>query len=83
MEAAAIRGQDRDQIEVIGEGVDSVILTCMLRKRFGHADLVSVGPVEKKDEKKEEAIMHLGWPYVASVPYYPVYQYEDRSCSIM
>jgi len=50
---------DGERITVVGDGVDAVALTVMLRKKMCYAELVSVGPAEekkeeKKDEKKEE-----------------------------
>ncbi|CAJ2668375.1 heavy metal-associated isoprenylated plant protein 16-like [Trifolium pratense] len=90
VEGATIQGDNKDQIEVTGEGVDSVRLTSLLRKRFCHAELVSVGdvgkPEEKKEEKKDETKVEaiVAWPYNYSVPHYPVYQIRnDPSCSIM
>ncbi|CAJ2668377.1 unnamed protein product [Trifolium pratense] len=81
VEGATIEGDSKDELEVTGEGVDSVRLTSLLRKKFGHAEL------GKAEEKKDEEI--VTWPYTYSVPHYPVYQirnsyqYEDPSCSIM
>ncbi|KAK7304841.1 hypothetical protein VNO77_42732 [Canavalia gladiata] len=86
VDAAALKGDERDQIEVIGEGVDSVGLTSLLRKRFRGADLLSVGPVE---EKKQVAIQPVAWPDVTTIPYSPFYeittatQYHDPCCYIM
>lgn len=51
VESAAIKGDSKDQIEITGEQIDSVRLTFLLRKKFCHAELVSVGEVEKKEEK--------------------------------
>jgi hypothetical protein len=84
VESAAIQGDSKDQLEVIGEQIDSVRLTKLLRKKFCHAELVSVGEVKKKEEKKEEPIM--AWPCVTGYPHYPVPVCEirdDSSCSIM
>ncbi|KAF3445159.1 hypothetical protein FNV43_RR14852 [Rhamnella rubrinervis] len=47
--------QDKNQIEVTGDGIDVVDLTNRLRKSLKYAEVVSVTPVEaKKEEKKEE-----------------------------
>ncbi|KAK2442491.1 hypothetical protein QL285_013681 [Trifolium repens] len=48
VESAAVGG---DEIVVIGE-MDPVRLTDLLRKRFCRAELLSVGPVEKKEKPK-------------------------------
>lgn len=43
---------DKEQIAVTGERIDSVQLTCLLRKGVGHTELVSVGPVVEKKPPK-------------------------------
>ncbi|XP_054808396.1 disease resistance protein RGA5-like isoform X2 [Prosopis cineraria] len=37
--------EGEDQVKVIGEGVDAVCLTCVLRKKFGFAELLSLQDV--------------------------------------
>ncbi|XP_054819065.1 disease resistance protein Pik-1-like, partial [Prosopis cineraria] len=49
--SVALEGADRDRVVVVGEDVDSVCLAKDLRKKFGHATIVSV---EEVKEKKEE-----------------------------
>ncbi|XP_012067039.2 heavy metal-associated isoprenylated plant protein 16-like [Jatropha curcas] len=77
VESAALGKDDKNQIEVIGEGVDAVKLTSLLRNKLGkkdcltcflsnnktYAELVSVSPVgDKADEKKEEAkVQPVNW----------------------
>ncbi|XWS31115.1 hypothetical protein CRYUN_Cryun23aG0050000 [Craigia yunnanensis] len=88
VESASLKGNDKSQIEVTGDGVDPVQLTNLLRKSVGHAELVSVSAVggEKKEEKKDEVKPAVYvWPY--NPPYYP-YEYgyaqdHEPSCSIM
>ncbi|XP_052178746.1 disease resistance protein RGA5-like [Diospyros lotus] len=63
--SATLKGQNKDEMEVVGEGMDSVVLTTLLRKGVGSAELVSVAPAEEK--KKEET------PVVVSSPYYYTY----------
>lgn len=89
VESAALQGQEKNQIEVIGEGIDAVALTTLLRKKVGFAELVSVSVVgEKKEEKKDnqgkknEPSLHVYMPSIE--PYY--HEYTDShpdSCSIM
>lgn len=53
----ALEGQDRDQVVVIGNEVDVSCLTSSLRKKVGHATIVSVEEVKPKpkpDDKKKE-----------------------------
>lgn len=92
VESAAIAGQDKNQIEVIGEGVDPVALTTSLRKNVGHSELVSVGPVPEKkdggggDQKKDVATVQIPLTEYYSYSYPPQYVYETReqdNCSIM
>jgi hypothetical protein len=94
VESVALAGQDKDQIEVIGDGVDSVALTTLLRKNVGYSELVSVGPVpEKKDDgggdkKKDVAMVQIPLTEYYYSPYVHPYVYEIRdqnpdNCSIM
>ena len=66
-----------DKITVVGEGVDSVVLTTQLRKKMGYVELLTVAAVEEKKEEKKEAkapeaaadpktVQPVFWP-----PYYP------------
>ncbi|KAK4342204.1 hypothetical protein RND71_038020 [Anisodus tanguticus] len=95
VESAAIKGDDKNQLEVVGD-IDAACLTSLLRKKFGQADLVSVGPAgggEKKDEKagSDTKLMTLQqaplYHYMSYPPQYPVYQvtdsYDQQGCSIM
>ncbi|KAL4362583.1 hypothetical protein GQ457_04G025400 [Hibiscus cannabinus] len=92
VESASLKGDDKSQIEVTGDGVDAVKLTSLLRKSVGHAELVSVAD-DKKEEKKEEPKPEQQFYYV-STPYYPQNYYQaaasygyvedhEPSCSIM
>lgn len=89
VESVAIKGDAKDQLEVIGEGIDTIGLAKLLRKKVGSADLISVGPA--KDEKKNEGdqvVWSIQYPYYGSGgPPYQVYavrdSYHDPSCSIM
>ncbi|XWS36665.1 hypothetical protein CRYUN_Cryun20dG0104900 [Craigia yunnanensis] len=93
VESASLKGDDKSQIEVTGDGVDPVQLTSLIRKSVGYAELVSVSAVggEKKEEKKEEAkppAAHV-WPpynqpdYVYYMPSYGYVQHHEPNCSIM
>ncbi|KAK8914322.1 hypothetical protein KSP39_PZI023933 [Platanthera zijinensis] len=44
--------QEGDKITVVGEGVDTVELTTMLRRKMGHVELLTL--TEIGDQKKEE-----------------------------
>ncbi|CAI9089007.1 OLC1v1023492C1 [Oldenlandia corymbosa var. corymbosa] len=47
VDSIALQGESKDEIEVIGEGMDdAVTITKSLRKNVGHAEIVSLGPVD-------------------------------------
>ncbi|XP_011032085.1 PREDICTED: uncharacterized protein LOC105131026 [Populus euphratica] len=85
VESAGIGGQDKSQIEVVGDGVDAVQLTNLLRKKVGYAELASVEAVGEK--KEEPAVQPVVWPvYGGGMPQtyvYPIHPHQDPSCSIM
>ena len=88
VESVSIKGKDKDELEVKGEGIDAAKLTMLLRKNIGHAYIVSVKE-DKKDEKKDEKkIQCLVGPHGFCVPPYAMYElkdpYQDQfPCSIM
>ncbi|KAK4279101.1 hypothetical protein QN277_016856 [Acacia crassicarpa] len=72
----SIEGDGRDQLVVTGEGIDSVELVNILRKKLGHATIVSVQNVEAKEEKKEEEVKPI--EYVGYYSVYPPPPYYER-----
>ncbi|CAL1393003.1 unnamed protein product [Linum trigynum] len=56
VDSASLDGPEKTQIVVTGDGIDSAALVTLLRNKVGHAELVSLGPVEekKKEDKKPE-----------------------------
>ena len=64
MESACLKGQDNDQIEVKGEGIDTAELAMLLRKKVGYASIVSVAE-DKKEERKEEKEDEMKMQYMA------------------
>lgn len=85
----ALVGDNKDRIEVVGERVDAVKLTTLLRKNVGFAEIVTVGEADvKKDE--DTAPQPIVWSYVGGVPHReiayvmdPYPRYSEPSCSIM
>ncbi|KAK2986429.1 hypothetical protein RJ640_011867 [Escallonia rubra] len=70
VESAALKGEGKNQLEVVGVGIDAVVLTTLLRKNVGFAEVVCVGPNKKDTEKKNEAtIMPPLW-----VSYPPIHE---------
>ena len=91
VEAVALKGDDKDQIEVIGEGIDTIELAKSLRKYVGRADVVSVGPFKEEnkketEEEKKDVVVPIGYYGYTCPPYnyapLPCY-YDEPSCSIM
>lgn len=92
----ALRGADKDQIEVIGEGIDTVELAKALRKKVGCADLLSVGPAKEekkpapaatttstnKNETPTVPVQVLTYPMPLSYPIYEIRESEP-CCTIM
>ncbi|XP_058113370.1 heavy metal-associated isoprenylated plant protein 47-like isoform X1 [Magnolia sinica] len=94
--SATLEGNDMDQLAVVGDGVDSVTLTTLLRKKMGITELISLTVVdekkeeEKKEEEKKPSIETVAWPtssaYQYSVPQPMHYVYQDPyrdNCCIM
>lgn len=46
MKSVALRGEEKDKMVVIGDGIDAAKLTSGLRKKVGPTDLISVAEVE-------------------------------------
>ncbi|KAB2003882.1 hypothetical protein ERO13_D11G154000v2 [Gossypium hirsutum] len=85
VESASLKGDDKSQIEVTGDGVDAVKLTSLLRKGVGYAELVSVSAADKKDDKKDETKLLPPFYYYQCQPV-PPYGYVENygpSCSIL
>ncbi|KAK0598551.1 hypothetical protein LWI29_035781 [Acer saccharum] len=93
VESATLKGDDKNQIEVTGDGIDAAELTKLLRKKFGYAFLESVGAADEKEkeETEDETKMEVVWPsYHSAVPLYyhdahhvACYRDSNSSCSIM
>ncbi|XP_037482018.1 disease resistance protein Pik-1-like [Triticum dicoccoides] len=93
VDSVALAGDAKDQVVVVGHGVDSVKLTSALRRKVGHAELVQVGDVKKEDGKKPAATAavvehyypHSGYsyPYGYCYPSQPApvnFFYEQQHC---
>ena len=51
--SVAVEGADKDQLVVIGKGVDSANLTCSLRKKLCYATLLGVEEVKEKEKEAD------------------------------
>ncbi|CAL1407996.1 unnamed protein product [Linum trigynum] len=76
VDSASMAGPEKTQIEVTGDGIDSVALVTLLRKKVGFSELVSVGSLEEnkpvEDSKPPTPVV---WPYeYAGGPPHHVYQ---------
>ncbi|XP_009625094.1 heavy metal-associated isoprenylated plant protein 47-like [Nicotiana tomentosiformis] len=47
---------EKNELTVIGEGIDPVKLVNILRKKVGYAKMVSVGPEKKEEKPAEETV---------------------------
>lgn len=90
VESAALKGDDKCQIEVIGNGIDAVQLTTLLRKGVGYTELMTVGaadekkPEEKKTEEAKMQAMPVWHMWEVSNPAIPVYSYQQEPpCNIL
>ncbi|XP_037481632.1 heavy metal-associated isoprenylated plant protein 16-like [Triticum dicoccoides] len=73
-----ITGDARDQLEVVGDGVDPVCLVSCLRKKLGHAQIIKVEEVKKPEEKKEEPKPAVPVPVNPPPCYYPPSYYHHQ-----
>ncbi|CAL8998694.1 unnamed protein product [Prunus brigantina] len=83
---------DKEQMEVIGDGVDTTRLTMSLRKKLGSAAIVSVEPVKADTEEKKPTPTTQYWtssyvhhPRHRSTHYRVVHDESPQqiNCSIM
>ncbi|PIN01927.1 Copper chaperone [Handroanthus impetiginosus] len=89
VEYAGLTGDEKNQVEVVGDGIDSVDLTRRLRKKVAYAELVSVG--EAKKEESADKTETAAQPPVAGFVAPPCYWYKVRdpyygygpSCNIL
>ncbi|PRQ35001.1 heavy metal-associated isoprenylated plant protein 47-like [Rosa rugosa] len=63
----------KDQVVVIGDGVDSVCLTQSLRKKLRYVEIVSVEEVKKPDEKKKPEVESIPIQWTSSYVHYPMH----------
>ncbi|XP_062227403.1 heavy metal-associated isoprenylated plant protein 47-like [Phragmites australis] len=52
VESVGIEGEEKDQLVVVGDGVDATSLTYCLRRKVGRADIVKVEPVGAEEATK-------------------------------
>ncbi|XP_056171563.1 heavy metal-associated isoprenylated plant protein 47-like [Syzygium oleosum] len=55
VQSVALVGDDKDLIEVVGDGVDAAKLATLLRKKVEFTEIVSVSEVGEKDKKESES----------------------------
>lgn len=69
--SVAVTGDGKDQLEVVGEGVDVVGLVKHLRKKIGHAEILMVEDLKpKKKEDKKPELLPYWFNYTDSVSNY-------------
>ncbi|KAM1552886.1 hypothetical protein PS1_005678 [Malus domestica] len=88
----SLEGENKDHLEVTGDGVDSVRLTGLLRKKVGFAAIVQIKQV--KDVTADDGQNPITIECTSSASYYctpqcpPMYygvvrEYPEPTCSIM
>ena len=85
--SAAVEGEDKNQIVVIGENIDVIELVKKLKKKVGFSTLNSVTPVdaEEKEEDEEEKPIESSHRQVG-IPQYYFYNVplnHSNDCSIL
>ncbi|KAL5757343.1 hypothetical protein ACOSP7_019954 [Xanthoceras sorbifolium] len=93
VESASLKGNDKDQIQVIGDGIDVAKLTRLLTRKIGYAVLESLTTAAAAGEENNvnEAKVDVVWPsYHAAMPLYyhdtsyrVVREHDNYGCSIM
>ncbi|XP_050370915.1 heavy metal-associated isoprenylated plant protein 47-like isoform X5 [Argentina anserina] len=71
--AAGTTEPDKDQLVVIGDGVDSVCLTKALRKKLRCVEIVSVAEVKKPEDEKKPAAECIPIQWTSSYVHYPMH----------
>ncbi|KAL6652582.1 hypothetical protein ACP70R_011507 [Stipagrostis hirtigluma subsp. patula] len=93
VESMGIEGEEKDQLVVVGDGVDATNLTSCLRKKVGRAQIVSVqmvaGAAEEAKPEDEAAAAVAVYPPQQWCPagyYYPrpavAYPYSGGHCYV-
>ncbi|XP_041028245.1 heavy metal-associated isoprenylated plant protein 16-like [Juglans microcarpa x Juglans regia] len=80
--SASLKGDEKNQIELKGEGIDSVKLTKLLRKKVGFADIITVADDKIEEKKEEPKVEYMAWPYnyIPSYSSYPFYAPSGITC---
>ncbi|XP_058218094.1 heavy metal-associated isoprenylated plant protein 16-like [Rhododendron vialii] len=94
IESLTWAGEDKNQIEVTGDGIDAAALTMLFRRKMGYSELVSVGPVpvpeDGGDQRENGAIGQIpvwgyyNYPYAYGTADMHEIRYQNPdNCSIM
>ncbi|TVU29518.1 hypothetical protein EJB05_21088 [Eragrostis curvula] len=78
VDSVALAGDAKDQVVVVGDGVDSVKLTSALRKKVGPSQLLQVADAGKKKEEEKKPVITAT---AAVVPSY--YQYYQQPANVV
>ncbi|PKI78814.1 disease resistance protein RGA5-like [Punica granatum] len=63
-----IQGMDRDQLAVVGVGIDSTSLTQSLRKKFRHANILSVRPITSSPGRSSWSSQYESYDHYNTFP---------------
>ncbi|XP_068337391.1 heavy metal-associated isoprenylated plant protein 47-like [Pyrus communis] len=75
----SLEGENKDHLEVTGDGFDGVCLAKSLKKKLGFTTVVSIEEVKKPEEKLAEPIQ-LASSYIHYSQYPAVQYHYDRFC---
>lgn len=93
--SAEIQGHEKNQIAVTGEGIDSIFLTKLIRKKVGFTELISVTPIQEITEEENEntevetanevqPMVWTHWQYSTPEIYFTeIHNHSQGSCTIM
>ncbi|KAK1310452.1 hypothetical protein QJS10_CPA08g01866 [Acorus calamus] len=84
--SAALEGDDKSKVVVIGEGIDCIALAKLLKKKLDYVEILTVSAVDEKDKEKDSKNIYSTWPYQVVMPQSYMYQppaYQDPYCCIM
>ncbi|KAF8654359.1 hypothetical protein HU200_061539 [Digitaria exilis] len=74
----ALTGDGRDQLEVVGDGIDTVALVSALRRKVGAAEILKVEKI--KEGSKAQALKEPSqWVHAYPYYHYPSPQFQHYS----
>ncbi|THU48249.1 hypothetical protein C4D60_Mb09t24240 [Musa balbisiana] len=84
VDSVAIQGEDKDHPVIVGDDIDPANLTCILRKKVGHANILKVEKA-KKHQLESAVQVYPNYPQCSQVVLYDygICSSDTNACSIM